>query len=99
MPTNYEPSDEIRIFDGGDEDDEDVEGSRLPLLIVIALLVLAAFGGVVWLAYHRRGHQGLSDVPRLPTPEHRPATVPPPPARGSPPPPPRSPLPHHTRPV
>ena len=29
MPTNYEPSDDIRVFDGG-EDDEDVEGSRLP---------------------------------------------------------------------
>ena len=29
---------------------EDVEGSRLPLLIVLALLVLAMFAGVVWLA-------------------------------------------------
>ena len=27
----YEPSDEARVFDGA-EDDEDVEGSRLPLL-------------------------------------------------------------------
>ena len=35
-------ADDVRVFDGG-EDDEDVEGSRLPLLIVIALFVLAAF--------------------------------------------------------
>lgn len=46
----YEPSDEVRVFDGS-EDDEDPEGSRLPLLIVLALLVLAMFGGVVWMAY------------------------------------------------
>jgi len=38
------------VFDGA-EDDIDEEGSRLPLLIVIALLVLAAFAGVVYLAY------------------------------------------------
>ena len=31
----YEPSDDMRVFDGA-EDDEDVEGSRLPLLIVLA---------------------------------------------------------------
>jgi hypothetical protein len=46
----YEPGDEVRVFDGS-EDDEDPEGSRLPLLIVLALLVLAMFGGVVWMAY------------------------------------------------
>ena len=41
----YEPSDEdARVFDGS-EDEDDVEGSRLPLLIVLALLVLAMFGG------------------------------------------------------
>jgi hypothetical protein len=48
-PGLYEPSDDVRVFDGA-EDDYDDEGSRLPLLIVIALLVLAAFAGVVWLA-------------------------------------------------
>ena len=74
MPTNYEPSDEIRVFSGG-EDDEDVEGSRLPLLIVIALLVLAAFGGVVWLAYQRGVQQGHSDVPRVIAAEPGPAKV------------------------
>ena len=26
----YEPSDEVRVFDGSEEDEEDVEGSRLP---------------------------------------------------------------------
>ena len=49
--STYEPPDDIHVFDGA-EDDDDVEGSRLPLLIVIALFVLAAFAGVVWLAYH-----------------------------------------------
>ena len=45
----YEPSDEVRVFDGSEEED-DVEGSRLPLLIVLALLVLAMFAfEVPWL--------------------------------------------------
>lgn len=61
----YEPSsDDIRVFDGG-EDEIDDEGSRLPLLIAIALLVLAAFGGVVWLAYSQgvqRGREGATQV-------------------------------------
>jgi len=83
MPTNYEPSDDIRVFDGG-EDDEDVEGSRLPLLIVIALLVLAAFGGVVWLAYQRGVQQGHAEVPRVIASEPGPAKVPPATAGGTP---------------
>jgi cell division protein FtsN len=59
---NYERgSDDVRVFDGA-EDEEDVEGSRLPLLIVIALLVLAAFGAVVWLAYQRGVAQGHTEV-------------------------------------
>jgi len=48
----YEPPDDLHVFDGS-EDEEDSEGSRLPLLIVIALFVLASFAGVVWLAYER----------------------------------------------
>ncbi len=61
----YEPPpDDIRVFDGG-EDDMDDEGSRLPLLIVIALLVLAAFAGVVWLAYTQGVQRGRSDAPRI----------------------------------
>jgi cytoskeletal protein RodZ len=83
MPTNYEPSDEIRVFSGGDDDD-DVEGSRLPLLIVIALLVLAAFGGVVWLAYQRGVQQGHAEVPRVIAAEPGPAKVPPTSAGGTP---------------
>jgi len=60
----YEPpSDEIRVFD--DDQDTDEEGSRLPLLIVIALLVLFAFGGVVWLAYSQGVQRGRADAPRM----------------------------------
>ncbi|MGH6872412.1 MAG: SPOR domain-containing protein [Rhizomicrobium sp.] len=47
-----------------DIDDGEDEGSRLPLLIVIALLVLAAFGGVVWLAYNQGLQKGRADAPR-----------------------------------
>src|SRR6218665_881306 len=36
----YEPSDEVRVFDGAG-DEEDVEGSRPPLLVVLAPLVPA----------------------------------------------------------
>jgi len=60
----YEPSDEVRVFDGSEED-EDVEGSRLPLLIVLALLVLAMFGGVVWLAYSQGVARGRGETPVL----------------------------------
>lgn len=72
---NYERgSDDVRVFDGG-EDEEDVEGSRLPLLIVIALIVLAAFGAVVYLAYQRGLQQGHSDVPHTILAEAGPAKV------------------------
>jgi hypothetical protein len=60
----YEPSDEVRVFDGS-EDEEDIEGSRLPLLIVLALLVLAMFGGVVWLAYIQGVARGRGETPVL----------------------------------
>src|ERR1700743_278234 len=60
----YEPSDEVRVFDGA-EDEEDVEGSRLPLLIVLALLVLAMFGGVAWLAYSQGVARGRGETPVL----------------------------------
>jgi hypothetical protein len=69
---NYDRSDDVRVFDGGD-DEEDVESSRLPLLIVIALFVIAAFGAVVWLAYQRGVAQGHSDVPRVIAAEPGPA--------------------------
>src|ERR1700759_3044721 len=81
---NYEGgSDDVRVFDGA-QAEEDVEGSRLPLLIVIALLVLAAFGAVVWLAYQRGVAQGHTDVPRLIAAEPGPAKVPPAHAGGTP---------------
>jgi len=64
----YEPSDQARdgtrVFDGS-EDEDDVEGSRLPLLIVLALLVLAMFGGVVWLAYTQGVARGRGETPIL----------------------------------
>jgi hypothetical protein len=49
-------------FDGG-EDGDDNEGSHLPVVIIIAILVLAAFGGVVWLAYNQGVARGRNDVP------------------------------------
>src|SRR4051812_43128729 len=68
----YEPSsdvkdgfrDGLRVFDGSEEE-EDVEGSRLPLLIVLALLVLAMFAGVVWLAYTQGVARGRGETPVL----------------------------------
>lgn len=68
----YEPSNEakdgfrdgLRVFDGSEEE-EDVEGSRLPLLIVLALLVLAMFAGVVWLAYTQGVARGRGETPVL----------------------------------
>src|SRR5271154_6809123 len=61
----YEPSDEVRVFDGSEDDEEDVEGSRLPLLIVLVLLVLAMFGGVVYLAYTQGVARGRGETPVL----------------------------------
>ena len=69
----YEPGDDMRVFDGA-EDEEDVEGSRLPLLIVLALLVLAMFAGVVWLAYTQGVQRGRTETPVL-TAENGPARV------------------------
>ena len=58
----YEPGDDARVFDGSEEE-EDVEGSRLPLLIVLALLVLAMFAGFVWLAYSEGVARGRGEAP------------------------------------
>ena len=58
----YEPGDDSRGYDAA-EDDEDVEGSRLPLLIVLALLVLAMFAGFVWLAYSEVVARGRGETP------------------------------------
>ena len=63
--TVYQPlTENVPIYDLSDDDVEE-ERSRLPLLIVIALIVLAAFGGVVWLAYNQgvaRGRSGSEVV-------------------------------------
>lgn len=60
----YDPSDDVRVYDGGEDEYVD-EGSRLPLLIVIALVVLASFAGVVWLAYTQGVQRGREDTPRI----------------------------------
>lgn len=61
----YQPAaDDDRVVDVTD-DDEDEERSRLPLLIVIGLLILAAFAGVVWLAYNQGLDRGRQDAPRV----------------------------------
>jgi len=52
--------DDHRVFDGG-EDEDDGEGSQLPVVIIAAILVLAAFGGVVWLAYNQGVARGRGD--------------------------------------
>jgi cell division septation protein DedD len=81
----YEPRDEARdgtrVFDGSEEED-DIEGSRLPLLIVLALLVLAMFGGVVWLAYTQGVARGRGETPVL-TAAGGPERVAPPQAGGN----------------
>ena len=69
----YEPGEDVRAFDGP-EDDEDVEGSRLPLLIVLALLVLAMFAGFVWLAYSEGVARGRGETPVI-TAEAGPARI------------------------
>jgi cell division septation protein DedD len=69
------------VFDGA-EDEDDVEGSRLPLLIVLALLVLAMFGGVVWLAYTQGVARGRGETPVL-TAANGPERVAPPQGGGS----------------
>lgn len=59
----FEPAERVRVFDGS-EDDEDMEGSRLPVLIIIALVVLISFAGVVWLAYEKGVANGRNE-PRI----------------------------------
>jgi cell division protein FtsN len=61
----YDARDDARIFDGGEIEEEDEEGSRLPLLLVLGLLVAAAFSGVVWFAYTQGVQRGRADAPRM----------------------------------
>jgi len=69
----YEPGEDVRVYDASEED-EDVEGSRLPLLIVLALLVLAMFAGFVWLAYSEGVARGRGETPVI-TADSGPARV------------------------
>jgi cell division protein FtsN len=58
----YEPQDDFASY----EDYPEEEGrSRLPLMIVIALVVVAAFGGVVWLAYNQGVAHGRAGAPPI----------------------------------
>jgi cell division protein FtsN len=52
---------EVLPFDGG-EDPSESDSSNLPMVIVISLLVLAAFGGVVWVAYNNGVSHGRGDA-------------------------------------
>lgn len=54
--------DEVRVFDGS-ADEEAEESSNLPMLIVISLLVLAALGGLIWVAYNNGVAQGRTRSP------------------------------------
>jgi cell division protein FtsN len=58
-------ADDAHAFDGDKDEDSTEETSRLPLLIVIALVVLSSFAGVVWLAYTQGVERGREDAPRL----------------------------------
>ena len=60
----WRPSDDLHGVGADDGANED-ESSRLPLLVAIALVVLAAFGGVVWLAYTQGVERGRADAPRI----------------------------------
>ena len=58
------PTIDLQGFDLGTDMDTVDEPSRLPLLVVIALVVLAAFTGVVWLAYSQGVEKGRESVSR-----------------------------------
>ena len=58
----YQPQEDFAAY----EDYPEEEGrSRLPLMIVIALVVVAAFGGVVWLAYNQGVAHGRAGAPPI----------------------------------
>src|SRR5579862_6230722 len=60
----YEPTIDLQGFDLTMNVDAVHEPSRLPLVVVIALVVLAAFAGVVWLAYTQGVERGRESVSR-----------------------------------
>jgi cell division protein FtsN len=65
-------ADKLHDFDV--EETDDGEKSRLPLLVLIALVVLASFGGVVWLAYTQGVERGRADAPKIIVAQTHPAT-------------------------
>src|SRR5579871_2404784 len=60
----YGPTIDLQGFDLNTQLDTVDEPSRLPLLVVMALVVLAAFAGVVWLAYTQGVERGRESVSR-----------------------------------
>ena len=64
--------DKLHDFDV-DGMDDDGEKSRLPLLVLIALVVLVAFGAVVWLAYTQGVERGRADAPKITVARSQPA--------------------------
>lgn len=69
-------NDDVKPFHGGD-DAVEPESSNLPMVIVISLLVLAAFGGVVWVAYNNGVAHGRGDAAQVATvPEEGPPAAP-----------------------
>ena len=66
----YQPLVEnVSVYNLVEEEAEDEERSRVPLLIVIALIVLAAFAGVVWLAYNQGVQRGRASVALVSAPD------------------------------
>ena len=62
---DYDPRvDNLRAFDLKMDMDSADDPSRLPLLVIMALVVLAAFAGVVWLAYTQGVERGRASVSR-----------------------------------
>lgn len=61
----YQPSFEDGPTYDLEDDEVDDARARLPLLIVIALLVLASFAGVVWLAYNQGLERGMVGTPTV----------------------------------
>jgi cell division protein FtsN len=58
-------ADTIRAFDFDEEGSAAEEGARLPFLVLIALVVLGAFVGVVWLAYTQGVERGRAEAPQI----------------------------------
>jgi cell division septation protein DedD len=71
----YHRTDKVPFYDLADEDYPEEERSRAPLLILIALIMLAAFAGVVGLAYTGASLAitALEGPVRVATPEAAPA--------------------------